>query len=243
MPKIAYGDPIFSFNGKNLDGFYTYLRFQKYADPDRVFTVQDGMIRVSGSEVGGFTTRDSFSNYHLIAEWKWGFQTSTPRRWMARNSGIMVHCHGADGSALDFLMPGIECQILEGGTGDLIVVPAKGQEPPRLSSEVRTGSDRQPYYQKGGEVVTRRGGRLNWWGRDPNWKDVLWYRGPDDVDKPVGEWNRMEVICDDDKITYVLNGRLLNVGLRSSLKSGKILFQSEGAEIFFRKIEVRPLVK
>jgi hypothetical protein len=53
----------------------------------------------------------------------------------------------------------------------------------------------------------------------------------------------MEVICDGDSITTLLNGYLVNIGTRSSLTKGKILFQSEGAEIVFRKIEIRPLVK
>ena len=61
--------------------------------------------------------------------------------------------------------------------------------------------------------------------------------------KPTGEWNRMEVVCDGDSITTILNGYLVNAATKSSLTRGKLLFQSEGAEIFFRKIEVRPLMK
>ncbi len=53
----------------------------------------------------------------------------------------------------------------------------------------------------------------------------------------------MEVICDGGTITNIVNGYVVNRGTNSSLTKGKILFQSEGAEIFFRKIEVRPLVK
>ena len=80
-------------------------------------------------------------------------------------------------------------------------------------------------------------------GRDPAWRDVLWFRGREDVERPVGEWNRMEVVCDGDAITVRLNGILVNAATRSSLTSGKILFQSEGAAIDFRAIEVRPLSK
>ena len=53
----------------------------------------------------------------------------------------------------------------------------------------------------------------------------------------------MEVVCDGDAITTILNGYVVNIGTKSSLTRGKILFQSEGAEILFRKIEVRPLIK
>ena len=69
------------------------------------------------------------------------------------------------------------------------------------------------------------------------------FRGRRDVEKPVGEWNRMEVICDGDTITNIVNGHVVNIGIKSSLTRGKLIFQSEGAEILFRKIEIRPLIK
>ena len=80
-------------------------------------------------------------------------------------------------------------------------------------------------------------------GPRPGWKDVLGFRGTRDVEKPAGEWNRMEVVCDGDSITNIVNGYVVNVATRSSLTKGKIIIQSEGAEILFRKIEVRPLMK
>jgi hypothetical protein len=242
VPRFESGPHSFAFNGKDLNGFYTFTRYSKFVDSPHVFTVNDGMIRVSGEEPGGFATRESFKDYHLIVEWKWGTRTWYPRRFEARNSGIMVHSVGPDGDALACWMKSIECQINEGGSGDLIVVPGKSSEPPSLSSEVRIGPDRQPYYEKGGTIKTLHRGRFNWWGRDPGWKNVLWFRGPNDVEKPVGEWNRMEIVCEGGSIVCILNGILVNAGQHSSLTSGKILFQSEGAEIFFRKIEVRPLV-
>ena len=241
-PPIKSGAPAFSFNGTDLSGFYTFTRFHRYEDPGRVFTVRDGMIRVSGEEFGGFATRDSYSDYHLVVEWKWGGKTWPPRRYRARNSGVMVHGVGPDGDAFASWMASIECQIIEGGSGDLIVVPGKGQVP-SLTSEVRKGPDGQPYYEKGGHRKTSNAGRFNWWGRDPDWKDVLGFCGPADVERPFGEWNRMEVVCEGGSITYYLNGVLMNAATGAAWSSGKILFQSEGAEIFFRKIEVRPLLK
>ncbi|MDR1493928.1 MAG: DUF1080 domain-containing protein, partial [Planctomycetaceae bacterium] len=38
------------FNGQNLDGWYTFLKSKgKNSDPDKVFSVTDGVIRVSGT--------------------------------------------------------------------------------------------------------------------------------------------------------------------------------------------------
>jgi hypothetical protein len=240
-PKVASGPPVFQFNGKDLTGFYAYTRDHKYNDPKQVFTVVDGMIRISGEEFGGLATGGNFANYHLLTEWKWGQRAWPPRTDKARDSGILVHCVGPDGAGLGQWMQSQECQIIEGGTGDFIMVP--GLEKPSLTCETRTGPDNQPYFEKGGTAITRNSGRYNWWGRDPAWKDVLGFRGSRDVENPVGEWNRMDVICDGDTITVYLNRHVVNVGTKSSLTMGKIQFQSEGAEIFFRRIEIRPLKK
>ena len=59
--------------------------------------------------------------------------------------------------------------------------------------------------------------------------------------RSLGHWNRLECLCDGDKITLILNGTVVNVGTKCSHTKGKILFQSEGAEVFFRTIELRPL--
>jgi hypothetical protein len=241
VPVIRSGEPIFKFNGKDLAGFYPYLHDRGREDPNKVFSVRDGMICVSGQEFGGLTTRDEFHDYHLVVEWKWGERTWSARKTKARDSGILVHCVGADGAAGGNWMESQECQVIEGGTGDFIMVPGKGK--PSLTCETRVGPDRQLYFEKGGKAVTRDSGRFNWWGRDPSWKDELGFRGARDVEKPAGEWNRMEVVCDGDAITTILNGYVVNIGTKSSLTRGKILFQSEGAEILFRKVEVRPLIR
>lgn len=240
-PALKSGEPVFAFNGKDLDGFYTFLKESKYEDPRQVFRVEDGMIRVSGEEFGGFATKEAFRDYHLVVEWKWGDETFEPRARHARDSGILLHCVGPDGAVGGQWMESVECQIIEGGCGDILLVA--GLNKPEMSFEVREGVDGQPYFEKGGKKIRRDSGRVNWWGRDPAWKDTLGYRGPRDVENPAGEWNRMEVYCDGDRVINVVNGYVVNEGTASSHTAGKIQFQSEGAEIFFRKIEIRPIVR
>ena len=70
---------------------------------------------------------------------------------------------------------------------------------------------------------------------------MLGFRGAKDVEKPVGEWNRLEAICEGGDVTYFVNGVKVMEGRNGSFSSGKLLFQSEGAEIFFRLIELQPL--
>jgi hypothetical protein len=240
-PQRSLGQPMFQFNRKDLSGFYTYLQQHAYADPDGVFTVANGQIRISGNGFGGLTTRDEFADYHLIVEWKWGEQTFGSRKKNARDSGILLHCVGADGAAGGMWMESQECQIIEGGCGDLLMVGGKNK--PSLTCETRVGPDRQLYFEKGGTPVTRDAGRYNWWGRDPSWKDVLGFRGSRDVEKPAGQWNRMEVVCDGDTITNIVNGYVVNIGTKSSLTKGKVTIQTEGAELFVRRFEIRPLLK
>ena len=241
LPAFKSGEPIFAFNGKDLTGFYVYTHDHHFEDPKQVFRVENGMVRVSGEEYGGFATKQTFKNYHLVVEWKWGEKTWPPREKATRDSGILLHGVGEDGAAGGHWLESQEGQLIEGGCGDFIMV--KGKSQPSLTCEVRLGPNKQLYYEKGGKAVKSNSSRFNWWGRDPEWTDTLGFRGKREVEKPSGEWNRMEVICDGSTITNILNGYVVNVGTESSLTEGKIQFQSEGAEIFFRKIEVRPLIK
>ena len=58
-----------------------------------------------------------------------------------------------------------------------------------------------------------------------------------------GEWNTVEVICDGGKITNVVNGVVVNEGTDASVTKGRILLQSEGAEVFYRRVDLKPLSK
>lgn len=243
---------IHLFNGKDLGNFYTYLKgYGKNTDPKQVFTVvtEDGApaIRVSGEVFGCFTTEKEFDNYKLTVEYKWGKKTFPPREKATRDSGILLHCVGPDGAAGGSWMESIEYQLIEGGTGDFIVVGGKTVGP-QITAEVEdrpTGPKgvKQAYFKPGGEPRVFKGGRVNWYGRAANWTDTLGFRGPEDVEKPVGEWNTAEIICDGDTIISKLNGKVVNKATKVRPTKGKILFQSEGAEIFFRKIDLTPLPK
>ena len=227
------------FNGRDLTGWYTWLRESKYEDPKKVFSVVDAMIHISGQEWGGIATRQMYRDYHLIVEWKWAGPAHGDRKTKARDSGILVHALGEDGAYNSTWLESIESQIIEGGCGDFIMVG--GKDHPSLTSEVREGPNNQVYWHEGGKKVTRDRGRFNWYGRDPEWKDELGFRGKQDVEAPTGEWNRSEVICDRDTIRNIVNGKVVNYATNSSHTYGKIQLQSEGAEILFRRVELVPL--
>jgi hypothetical protein len=61
------------------------------------------------------------------------------------------------------------------------------------------------------------------------------------VEKPIGEWNQYEITCKGNTIKLVVNGVDQNLGVHAESDKGKILLQSEGAEIHFRNIELIPI--
>lgn len=230
------------FNGKDLDGWYTFIRDRgRDVDPNGVFTVKDGTIRISGQEWGCITTDAEYENYHLVVEFKWGELTHEPRVDRARDSGVLVHSVGADGGYGGVWMYSIECQMIEGGTGDLLVV-GDGTDQYALTSPCAAGTPADTHvFQPDGQPVTIHGGRINWYGRDPDWKDEKGFRGRQDVENPVGEWNRYECIADGDTITVMLNGTVVNKASNVIPHKGRIQIQSEGAEVFVRSVELAPL--
>lgn len=114
------------FNGKNLKGWETYvgplekggkpLGIKK--DPMKIYSVvkEDGQpaIRISGEINASLATRNSFENYHLHLEFKWGKLV-----FSQRNSGLLYHSYGPFGSALNVWMNSHELQMKHGNLGDL----------------------------------------------------------------------------------------------------------------------------
>ena len=235
-------EPIALFNGEDLSNWYVFLQDRGVGnDPNGVFTVQDGMIRISGEDWGCINTHDSFDRYKAVVEFKWGEKTWGRREKATRDSGFLVHSVGEDGGYSGIWKHSIEVQMIEGGTGDFIVV-GDGTDAFSLTANVAKEKQGSSYiYQAKGQPATINSGRINWWGRSPDWEDVLGFRGEHDVEKPVGEWNTLEVIVDGGAIQVFLNGILVNASTDTTPKRGQLQIQSEGAELFVRKVDLLPL--
>ena len=234
------------FNGRNLEGFYTWTRGTTYSDVKKNFTVKDGMIHVLGDGFGGLITNDAYRDYHLIIEFKWGEKTWGNRVDRTRDSGLLLHCWGPDGGYSKTWMASIEAQIIEGGVGDILILtgtdPVTGRQfPTSLTAEIARDRDGEMVWKKGGQPTTVSRGRINWFGRDVDWADTIGFRGKDDVESPHGEWTRMEVIADGDRLLYKVNGVVVNEAFHASPSAGKILLQTEQAEMFVRRLELWPL--
>ncbi len=215
--------PVVLFDGRDLGAFDTFVRGHRLnEDPDRVFRVEDGTIHVSGTEYGYVITKRSFREYRLRAEFRGGEGTFGNRAGKARDSGILYHVQG-----MDKIWPrSVELQIQEGATGDFWMT----------DGGAITGRD--------GTRVTGPPGRalpIPRFGKGA-WRDVAGYRDPNgEVERPRGEWNEVELVVRGDTVRHYVNGKLVNEGTAPFPRDGKILFQSEGAEIWFRNIRLYPL--
>jgi len=192
-PKAPKGS-IVLFNGKNLNNWVFHLK-DPAVDPAKVFTVQNGVIHITGDPFGYMRTKESYSDYKLHVEWRYPVELS--------NSGVFIHAQGAD----TIWLKCIECQLKAGGAGDFVCM---------------NGSDMNERKDKSNRVVKKLA---------------------DSNEKPVGEWNTMEVTCKANSIEVVVNGLTQNKGTNLNISSGSICLQSEGKEIEFRNVFLTPLKK
>ena len=62
-------------------------------------------------------------------------------------------------------------------------------------------------------------------------------------EKPAGEWNVLEITCNNDNLEINLNGVLQNKATALTASSGAICLQSEGGPMQFRNISLESLGK
>jgi hypothetical protein len=58
---------------------------------------------------------------------------------------------------------------------------------------------------------------------------------------PVGQWYTVETFVDHGKVWVIVNGVLQNIATNTEPLTGTIGLQAEGAQMEFRKIELRPI--
>ena len=81
-----------------------------------------------------------------------------------------------------------------------------------------------------------------WWNNhEAGFEELLDTRGKHDVDSPLGEWTKIECVCEKDAIAVIVNGTTVNEVYDATPSAGRILLQSEGFELFVRKFEIKPL--
>lgn len=243
------------FNGVDLAGWDTYLGPQfppdsedrtgvapvgLNTDPKKVFSMgtEEGLpvLRISGEHFGGISTAESFDNYHLQVQFRWGKLKWHPRQNAKMDSGILYHANGEHGLDWGFWMQSQEFQVQEGDCGDYWGLVGAGFDIPAVQRgpedwQYEPGAARQLFSEKSpaGRHCIRAA----------------------DAEKPAGEWNTLDLYCVGDTAVHVVNGKTVMVlyhshrpapgGSYEPLTRGKIQIQTEGAEVFYRNMRVRTI--
>lgn len=237
------------FNGKNLDGWYTFLEPKRGTDkstgrnndPEGIFKAEHGMIHVFGipettkmQPYGYVATHEEYSDVHIHVEYKWGtkrfggFYSATGIE--LRNSGVIFLMTGPDDDAR-----AVECQLEESNTGDMELWGTTAISQVRLPDFPVFDIDEpgRPVGKTKGNAtrIIKEGAVENLYG-----------------------WNSIDILLDGDRVTQLVNGRKVNGAwdIRQAnpdnpselipLKRGHIALQEEGAEVWFRNLKVRPLL-
>lgn len=211
---LAAGEPTALFNGKDLSGWTADVpAADKNPALTPSFIVRDGKLVSLGDPRGHLITNQSFSNYKLVVEYRF------PKA--GGNCGALVHV--SKPRVLGGMFPqSIEVQMMHDNAGDFWCI---GE-----NIEVPDMDKRRPHKEGqkfgGGSSDARRIVNLT-----------------DGSEKPLGEWNTMEIECTGGAIKVQVNGTLVNQGSNCTATSGKIALQAEGSEVEFRKVELTPLTK
>ncbi|HEY6977323.1 MAG TPA: DUF1080 domain-containing protein [Chitinophagaceae bacterium] len=241
------------FNGKDFSGWDTYIgpplddAGKKLSDipvglnkdPKHVFTVVDDnrekVIRISGENWGGISTKKEYADFHLQLKFKWGSLTWASKKGRKRDSGLLYFAVGEHGADYGAWMRSQEFQIEEGNCGDYWGVAGGMEDIPAIKK-----SDSEYVYAPAGQLYTFNA--TNNVGRH------CIKRG--DAENPSGEWNTLDLYCHGDTSVHVINGKVMMVLYHSQqmengntlpLNKGKLQIQSEGSEVFYKNIMIKPL--
>lgn len=206
-------EPIALFDGKTLTGWVSDVpEADKKPDLPVSFIVRDGKLVSLGKPLGHLVTEKEFSNYKLVVEYRFPGKPG--------NCGVLVHA--STPRYLHEMFPkSIEVQMMHQHAGDFWCI-GENIEVPDMEKRRPRKDETQKY---GGEKSDAR--------RIVNLTDGS--------EKPLGEWNTMEIECKGGEIKVHVNGELVNHGFKSTATSGKIALQAEGAEVEFRKVELTPI--
>ncbi|MBV5348678.1 DUF1080 domain-containing protein [bacterium] len=208
-------------------------------DPLNVFSMitenNEHVLKITGEIYAGLSTKEEYDNYHLSVQFKWGEKKYEPRLNKLRDNGILYHCCSEHGSFWNVWMRSIEMQVQEGEMGDLYALSKR-----RLLVPSKLDSDSVFMYEPKGKLEAY--GEL-----EPRIKGRC--KSPKHYEKPNGEWNTLELICVGDTSLHIVNGAVVNMIIEDTKtemanndpykRKGKIQFQSEGAEAYYKDIKIR----
>jgi Domain of Unknown Function (DUF1080) len=181
-------DAVWDVSGLKRDTSGKYLEIiGKNNDPLKVFTVKavDGgpVIHVSGQGFGVMTTVESFGNYHLRLQVKWGERKWGSKLNSPRDCGLLYFVHGESGFDHETWPRSIEFQIQEHDMGDLYALGAQTTVN-AIQEKEPTGRAHYRYSSAGTPTLFTQKLPVG-----------NYCAGLEDAEKPNGEWNTLDLIC------------------------------------------------
>lgn len=240
LPVLAQEDFKPIFNGRDLSGWSPVLENATAGkDPQGIVTVHDGVIHMyqkvmTGDVVpfGVIVSEKSYSRYHLRFQYQWVGRKFPPRQGDIRDAGVIYHAYESS----RVWPKGIENQVQEGDTGDLIWCESNGH------TWMRPAGQHAPEGQGLTGLLPENGGLL----REIGFKYEYIGRFPE-ADNYEG-WTTVDTIVQADQwAIHKINGRV-HTRLRdfkkpdgTPLSEGRITLQLEGAEIQYRNVGLKEL--
>ena len=257
LPPPGVDGWISLFNGRNLDGWYTFLQNsgRDVAQARGMVSVEEGMLRVMGNqassqaaEAGYLATNQEYENVRIRVEYKWGTKRFAPRLENKRDNGLLYHLVGKD-----VVWPTcVECQIQETDVGDYFMLggtrAVQGSLPGGGGAGYLTLINRAGASTGATAPAGPRAG-----GPPPPPEPTSDRKLKDGDFEELDDWNIVEVIARSDTSTHLVNGRIVNLVSRIQqpdpqnagqfvpLTRGKIGIEIEYAECWYRRIEIKPL--
>lgn len=133
------------------------------------------------------------------------------------NCGVLVHA--STPRVLYKMFPkSIEVQMMHENAGDFWVIGEDIKVP---------------------DMEKRRGKKEDWGVTEDKERRIV--NLTDGSENPLGEWNKMNIECVEDEIKVWVNGKMVNHGYDATVRKGSIALQAEGAEVEFRKVELKSI--
>jgi len=215
-------------------------------DPKHVFSIRmeegEPVLWITGEIFGGLTTLETFSNYHFHTQVKWGERKWEPKLTAIRDNGILFHCTGPHAVFWEVWKRSLEFQVEEKNMGDLYLLSGT-----RAMIPVVQGNGPKDWrYDPAGELKQMGDGPNSVGGKSAHLAG--------DFEKPNGEWNDLDLYTLGRTAVFVVNGHVDQVLRQTAnlegkggqqteapLDAGQIQIQSEGAEIYYRRMGIEPI--
>ena len=217
----------------SLSRFYRWMPSKgRDNDPQGIFRMEGDTLHVLGIpatadevDFGYLATRAELRDYRVRLQQRWGSNTFSPRKGQPRDSGLLYHVRGTD----QIWPQCIEFQIMEHNSGDLWMLAGSSATAP-----VADPSASEPTFDPLGQRARFFSGR------------VIKSAEPESLT----DWNALELIASGQDSAQIVNGEWVNGATEMSadagdgwepLDRGHLALQAEGAEVFYRSLELRPL--